>query len=252
MQTEDNRTALLKLISRFVEEERKRFENGSNNIFAFSFGQVTRYYQFSLISFSRYSDSNSKFLKIMDAEKKAFKGINGPISPELQTLLNESAEAGLYLHYDIESFYQFAKILLDKIAHAIELYFGQAREKSLDSHDDLTKNLNDFCKIKKLKLESKLVSIAKNLRKDISDYRDYKISHLKSPRVVKGTTWAGNKTRMHISKIYPTEKDIDEQKEDLDTKFLEDLLLGIENYMREAIEFMKLNRDKTNLKLEIK
>ena len=44
------------------------------------------------------------------------------------------------LHLEIESYYLFSKIMLDKIVHALEFYFGQGRKKSLDSHDGLVKN----------------------------------------------------------------------------------------------------------------
>ena len=32
------------------------------------------------------------------------------------------------LHLEIESFYLFAKILLDKVAHFVEFYFGPGRK----------------------------------------------------------------------------------------------------------------------------
>ncbi len=243
---------LLETLSTFINEERGRYETEHNNIFAFSVGQIVRYYQFTLITFDKYQKANKNFMEIIETQKQSFKEGSGVISKEQMELLNKSAEITLYLHLEIESFYQFAKILLDKIANAIELYFGQVRKKPLDSHDDMAKNFDAYTGEKKLKKILKLDELIKKLKKDISDYRDYKISHQKSPRVIKATVFAGGKTRMSITKIYPSEEEQQELREDLETKFLDELKLDLETYIEYVIEFIKTNKAKTNLRLEAK
>src|SRR5260370_5932326 len=99
-------------------------------------------------------------------------------------------------------------MLLDKIARAVEFYFGKARKLPLDSHDDFVKCVKAYSITKDLSLDENLLTLARKLKNDISDFRDSQIAHLKSPRTVRGTTVEG---RMSLSKIYPTEKD--EQKE---------------------------------------
>jgi hypothetical protein len=112
------------------------------------------------------------------------------------------------LHLDIESFYLFAKIYLDKIAHAFEFYFGPGRGKSMDSHDQLVKNFPAYAKEKGLTLPSDLMSIATRLKSDISDYRDYEIAHEKSPRRLSGTVFdTEGKMRIIATHLYPTKKD---------------------------------------------
>jgi hypothetical protein len=83
----------------------------------------------------------------------------------------------------------FAKICLDKIAHALEFYFGQGRGKSFDSHDRLVRNFAAYAAEKRLALTADFMRIAAALKKDISDYRDYEIAHEKSLRRLSGTVF---------------------------------------------------------------
>jgi hypothetical protein len=111
------------------------------------------------------------------------------------------------LHLEIESFYLFAKILLDKIAHALEFYFGLGRKKSLDSHDGLVKNFAQYAEVKCLTLPSDFMTIAARLKTDVSDYRDYEIAHEKSPRRMSGTVFdAEGRMRIVATSLYPTEQ----------------------------------------------
>jgi hypothetical protein len=67
-----------------------------------------------------------------------------PFSQEQAMLYEEDAQLAVLVHLEIESSYLFAKILLDKIAHAFEFYFGPSCKKSLDSHDSLVKNFTAY------------------------------------------------------------------------------------------------------------
>jgi hypothetical protein len=142
----------------------------------------------------------------------------------------------------------FAKILLDKIAHSLEFYFGQARNLSLDSHDQLAKNLISYATQKGLSLPSGFIALAGKLKTDISDYRDYEIAHEKSPRRMSATL-LDNDGKMRIAglNLYPTAKD-----RQIETKKLHDLLSDIDSYIRQMIELMESNQEKTRLEINRK
>jgi hypothetical protein len=89
--------------------------------------------------------------------------------------LHDEARPTTLIHLEIENFYPFAKILLDKIAHSLEFYFGPGRKKSLDFYNGLVKNFPSYAVAKRLRLPADFMTIAAGLKKDISDYRDYEI-----------------------------------------------------------------------------
>lgn len=148
------------------------------------------------------------------------------------------------VHLEIESYYLFAKICLDKIAHALEFYFGQGRGKSLDSHDQLVKNFPAYAKEKDLALPADFIRIATGLKEDISDYRDYEIAHEKSPRRLSGTIF-DTEGRMQIAGIslYPTDAD-----KQVESKVPHDLAKDLDAYIGCVIELLETNRAKTKLK----
>jgi hypothetical protein len=238
----------------FIISERNRFENRHNNLFAFSFGDIGRYYEFLEAIFTRYKIASKNFMdniNIRQELSKSFGQGSHVMTREEVDLLNKSVELTTILHLEIESFYLFAKILLDKVAHAIEFYFGQVRKMPLDSHDDLAKNFQEYISVKKLVINQELPEMISKLKTHISDYRDQKIAHEKSPRAVKATIFqADGKTRMSVTKMFPTEKDNKELEDDVKTKFTEDLKGEIDAYLSIIVDFIKENNQKTNLELE--
>jgi hypothetical protein len=109
---------------------------------------------------------------------------------------------------EVESFYLFAKILLDKIARAIEFYFGPQRGLALDSHDDLVRRFQRYGQAKVLEAPLGLLTSAQSLREKVSDFRDQYIAHEKSPRTIRQLTWdESRRVKMVLTRVYPTEKD---------------------------------------------
>jgi hypothetical protein len=117
--------------------------------------------------------------------------------------------------------------------------------KSLDSHDDLVKNFESYAGAKSLTLPAGFIAIAAALKKDISDYRDYEISHEKSPRRMNATVFDEQGTmRMAATKLYPTEKD-----QQVESKALHDLARDLDLYVTRVIELIRSNGAKTKLKI---
>ncbi len=233
-------------LSIFINSERERFGTEDNNKFAFSLSQISRYQKFTTVIFGRYKKVSEEFIANSRAKHKSFLEGTHKVNDAQMFLLDESARLSILVHLEIESFYLFAKILLDKVAHSIEFYFGPVRKRPLDSHDDLCKNLPLYAEQKELAVSPDFLKLAAELKKDVSDYRDYEIAHEKSPRRIRGTVFYGDgKTSIASSNLYPKEGD-----GQVDSKALEDLQLQIDSYIVHFIEFIKNNRGKTRLQLE--
>lgn len=233
-------------LSAFIDLERGRFRSEDNNKFAFSLSQINRYSKFTTVIFGRYKKVSEEFIANTRATQRSFLPGEHKVSDDQLLLLEESARLGILLHLEIESFYLFAKILLDKVARSIEFYFGPVRKRPLDSHDDLCKNLPVYAEQKELVLSPDFLKLAAQLKKDISDYRDYEIAHEKSPRRIRGTIfYADGKTSISASNLYPKE---DEKQ--VDSKALEDMQIQIDDYIIQFIDFIKRNAGKTRLRLE--
>lgn len=232
----------------FISTERSRFSNRHDNMFAFSFSQVARYYEFIRLIFKRYEEANKEFIANSRKLQETFSPGNHPLNQYQQKLLNEGRKLTLILHLEIESFYLFAKILLDKISRTIEFYFGRVEGKSLDSHNKLAKNLKDYSSTKGLITNKEFLKSIDSLKKGISNYRDKEITHEKSPRTVKATVYnAQEQSRIASTRIYPTERDLQ-----VESKTLGELLEKIDNYLMLAVDFIESNRERTNLDLKNK
>lgn len=234
----------------FIRSERNRFETKQNNMFAFSFSEISRYHDYLRIIHARYKTVSKKFAENSKALQESFKmGGSGAINDEQNKMLQESIEIGIRLHLEIEAFYLFAKILLDKISLSIQFYFGVARSLSLASHGKLTRNIDKYIKTKGLTINPELVEHIKKLKEDISDFRDYQIQHIpdyRQGRIIRGTGFdrEGN-ARISLMALYPTERD-----KQYNSKLLPEMLSDIEEYIVQVIDFIENNKNKTALPLE--
>lgn len=243
---ENKQYSLSDILSQFIWEHRKRFEVRHNNYFGFSFSDIQRYYSFlELIQekfpalYDRNCRNAEKSLKIINKLKSS-----GPISDEHQVLIDEAIKISNEILFQVECFFLFSKILLDKIARSIELYFGPSSKLSLDSHDDLVKFFPKYCVVKDIELSDSFVSISKQLKEQVSDFRDYQIAHNKSPRTIKFPNLGKPKSAsMKLSKLYPNDTDM--QFESSETG---NVLNLIEQYIVEVINLLKSNEEKTTLK----
>lgn len=146
------------------------------------------------------------------------------------------------LLFDIESFFLFAKIMLDRCAHLIEYYFGQTRGSALDSHHDLVGALPKVAETKGLTLPPRIMQIARQLKSDVSDVRDYQISHEKSPRTMRILSTREGRVRMIQSRLFPREKDV--QKE---FPYVDEAFVLIDDYLGQLAELLNKNKSKTVL-----
>src|SRR5689334_1122524 len=99
-------------------------------------GDVLRYAEFVDEIVYRFSAEASRHAKDIDRWTRKRWLFSRRRSPDY----NQSRR----VHLEIESFYVFAKILLDRFAQLIQLFFGPARDLSLSSHHKLSNNIEQF------------------------------------------------------------------------------------------------------------
>jgi hypothetical protein len=237
-------------LSNFIGKHRDRFTNKHDNIFTLSFGKVFRRLGFLKIIQARYAEASAAFIANCEATRKALPAGSGPqpVSQDTEALLKKASHITRTLHLESESFYLFAKIILDDVARAIEYYFGAQRGLALDSHDDLTERMPRYAAAKGLTISEDLVTAATDLRKRISDFRDSQIAHEKSPRTMYGTSWSPSEgARIVTTRIFPKTTDPDPAQNGMEA--LPELRKAIDAYLDQVAAFLSANEDKTNLQL---
>lgn len=143
--------------------------------------QVQRYRQFLELLLAQYADSSREYA----ACRRCF-FLDNPAEEWTLEDQKRGNELGHLLELQIESFYVFAKILLDKLAIAVERHFGGARGLSLDSHDKLVKNLDRYAESHHFGVRDSIRQQAQTLKLRVSDFRDKNIEHFKSPHISAG------------------------------------------------------------------
>lgn len=234
-------------LSKFVEVERALFDGEDNNKFAMAFGQILRYCNFLGIITRRHEDHNREFFKLIERQKQLFSPGSGQLTKEQATWWEGNTRLCTHIQLEIESYYLFAKILLDKVSRFVEFFFGPERGLSLDSHDQMTKCFDAYAKNKNLKDYDRVKTCLASLKADIADFRDYQISHEKSPRTIRGVSFSGaGQTSIFSTKLYPKVTEVQVQSE-TPGKLEEDLHV----YLREIISLIQTNRDASKLKRRI-
>ena len=231
----------------FVMSERRLYGTHDNNRVGFSLGQIGRYLRFVEIARSRYLPVSKtvaeRFRKTMEEARQNL-GTRELIPEEIAELEKEGQLHQL-LHFEIESFFLFAKILLDKIAHFIGDYFGQAHGVSFRSHDKLCKGIDQYLKEKNLQIPSGMKNTMVELRSLVADYRDKQIAHLQNPRALHVTQIAANgAAQIGASTLYPNEKD-----KFSSSPSVEHVCAVIEVYMSQLESLIEINRSKSRYKL---
>jgi hypothetical protein len=235
---------MTKKLNDFIDRQRRRFPIGSGNVFAFSFSKVSRHWRFLEIIQQRHDQASSSLAANFQAFRETVARGTGTLTPQQTAMLGAASALTDTVHLEIETFYLFAKILLDEVAHAIEYYFGPARNLSLRSHDKLSKSVLEYARVKDLKLPDGLEIAIAELKSRVSDFRDFQIAHETSPRTMRGTiSYPHGDARVVTHKIYPTEKD-----RQVESESLQSLKHALESYIELVIALIEDNEEKLHLR----
>jgi len=231
---------------RFIASERIKYKVEDDNRVAFSLGRIARYLRFLEIIKQRYQIASKENLKIINnriswGEKVGSRNLTPKEVAELQ----RDFEFSQVLHLEIESFFLFANITLDRIANFMEDYFGPAKSLTLRSHRKFCKYAGSYVKKKKLEIPEGFYETMNNLEESVVFYRDKSIAHLKNPRAMFPTffTLEGS-TQIGTSFLYPKEKD-----QVVKSPEIEIIYDQIDIYVKKLIGLIQRNRNRSRYRL---
>ena len=227
----------------FVGSERELYEDDHNNKVAMSLSQVTRYLRFVDIVHSRYAEvskSCAQASRRRFGENKQKSGTGILTADEIDQLTQE-AELFERLHLEIESFFIFATIALDKIAHFVEDYFGPARGLSLKSHGKWHKSVTNFAREKGIQLPEQMPFTMESLQRQVIDHRDKHVTHQRNPRTMFATYGtADDAMRIGTTHLYPRGSDAQAKSPHVD-----DVVANLDSYVKQLMALIVTNRAKS-------
>lgn len=227
------------LISNFIRAERDKFSDKRNNSFAFSFGQIRRYYDFLKNIIHHCDVANKAFQENTRLMMEFAKTGGKEWDDEKRKELHRGYELTTELHLQMESFYLFAKILLDKISQSIYFYFGNT-QTNFQSHHNMIKNFQRYVSEKNLSSPNDLFVQMEVLQEKISEFRDQVIVHQYSPRATKATMYdASGESWLVDTRVEP--KEGERQREGMSPK---QLIKQIDDYILEVLNYLSANKDK--------
>ncbi len=217
----------------FIDTERWNFDGRDNNLYHVAFREVTVYRAVLGLIQDRYRAAGSEYMARSEAFTLRIR--TAAASAERIGPNARLEELQLMLRIEIESFYLFARILLDKIALAVHFYFGLNQS----GHSLLIKQLAKAG----LPASERLRTLAKDLGKQIGGFRSEQITHQRELRAIRSTGYrTGEGPRVILSNLYPTVAD-----QQYESRPLEALIAAIDDYLSEIMEFLAVNREQTAL-----
>ena len=237
-------------LSAFIDEYRRRMDTWNGNLFAASAEAWWRYYIFLTLILARYDRSNAAYVEVMEQVTRQMRdapagGGSAPMTPEDMAELKRQIDLATVLHLDIETFYLFAKILLDRIADTFGLVFEVEWKSRGSSHSDLSQQFQDLCRNKGLEIRPDNLSALVSKLWAIVDYRNKLIEHLGDSPVVRGTLSApGKASSIVTSRMYPAAEEAQEFRQ---TKDPHALLHTLEEYIEAMLTFFEVNAKRSSL-----
>jgi hypothetical protein len=208
--------------------------------------EIERYHEFLLIIAGRHLNAGRDFVeasKALSAYRRTLDPSDHAVTPEQQHLLDVQWETMRRLDLDSESFYTFAKIILDRVAQFIEFYFGQARGTSLASHHKLVEKIDSYTLLKSISVPDRLTALARTLYEDIVKFRDKEITHRNGPQMVRGKRWSEDGRIRSFHHPWPQAS----HYELVATRHLDELLHDIESYVEAVVDLLEANRNKATV-----
>lgn len=224
----------------FRDTERWFYSDMDQNLFAIAISQADRFYEFLRIIKARLDAARGPFVELnLRLQQHDAPGIRA-VTVEEALALQQSGALGATIELDIESFYVFAKITLDKIAHFLERYFGPERGCTLGSHDKLVTFFARYRDAKGLSVPEDFMGQAKSLAETVSLFRDKQIEHQRSPRRLVGLAWTGDgDLRLAPTHVNPKVGDRPQTSAPLGP-----IPNDLDRYLQSVFEMVRTNRDK--------
>jgi hypothetical protein len=202
-------------------------------------GQVLYYMDVVYRVFARYSQLNADFLAAMQRLQSSTTATGGGVmSPEQIRLHDEQHALGDELRQEIETFYLFSRILLDRMTQAFTATLGEGQHAQTSFHK-LIGSIDKYVAGRELPPVPEVhKELMRQLEADIVDFRDNQIVHEKSPRGMWpiGFDSVRHETYLMYTRLYPRESD-----KEVHGKYPSDLLKTIEEYSGEWLSYLEDN-----------
>jgi hypothetical protein len=240
--------ATVSKLSEFIAEERKRLETNDGNRFAFSLGQADRYFHFLEIVRDRGGEVGNQWRKnfMLHIAPHMRAGGNAPVTEEENLASKESLRMAELIHLETETFFMFAKVFLDKLAHSFEYCFGSVRGVSCESHGRLLKGLAKYVEGAKLIVPKTFESRMRSADSGICDVRDKLIAHLKDSRIIRSTQWGPDgSVEMGFGLLYPKDNEQLPLAASVPAAFAQ-----IDAFLDDVLVVFRTNRSRMRFKLE--
>jgi hypothetical protein len=235
-------------ISEFRDEERWHFSDLDQNRFAMALAQIDRYYNFLRTILNRLNVSTVSMVALNSEYMKNMKPGTHAVTVEEAQLLDKMSSLQVLIQLDIESYYIFGKIILDKTSNFIELFFGSQRGCTLRSHDNLVKSIKRYCADKGLLLPANFIELATIAKSTISDYRDKQIEHHNNSRRIMGISMSVEGITLAPGHFYPKETDHNA----IMSTPIKQVMKLLDDYIGTFTELIRANRGKGKFELKEK
>jgi hypothetical protein len=163
------------------------FDEKNYDAFRHPFAHAMKYARYLEITLSRSERIRPRLAEALEAIIASTK-----ITPRLQTTLRRHGSLHAQYFREVESFYQFAFIFLDRLAQAIVELFGNPGIDRV-SHNWLVDHLPEYART--LGLTQPTPSLnrqSSELRDKISRFRNNPIVHLNNPRIAETTVYSSD------------------------------------------------------------
>jgi hypothetical protein len=233
----------------FIGSLPRQRDTYSANLLLSSLGTWLRYYGFLEVVRSRYGETSirsTEAIRIQQENIRRETQTNQPSSCpytqeewlELQNLL----ETSKMLHLDIESFYMFADILLDRMASTFSYYFWRNPKWN---HRKLVDHIEKICEGKRLTITNgEILTIPYNLLQIVVEYRNKHIQHAQEPRLIFTTSWDSDlKAKIRPMLSHSQEGEVESFQKS--THDLNDILDLIGRYIIAMLDVFEANADKS-------
>ena len=227
----------------FIDSEREKYSDGSNNLVAFALEAIFKRYRFAW----RLKELADPLVEqhIAETTRKMDNARSGPMSATEVQAMAEGMVRSNEIQMHFESFFMHGSIMCDELAHLILYFFGDERGVKMGGHRLLSKNFERYALAKKLSFRESLPMHANFLEAELCNFRDKQIVHDFNPRKVRGLSWSLSTMDINLSAaghMYPKPSDVH-----VNSKGWNELLTRLDEYVWDVLHVVQQNRTRSRL-----
>jgi hypothetical protein len=223
----------------FIQTNRGRMPDKANNTFAMAFSQCSRYYYDLEIIQDRYHEASRDFMENTEVLRRDCRRYD----------YARSVDVSQRLHLEIESFYLFAKLFLDRVADAFAFFFdfrwggrGSTHSKLADKYDG-----KRAYHIYLPTLSGELRQLIAELKQIVIEHKTDVIEHIQEAGMMHATTYTSDgKTRIMPNVIYGSADDVIKYVEQ-QSLTPDEILQRLDTYVAVLLAFLEAHIDQSPL-----